>query len=68
MYCEIFINLEVLIFMDFVVHLNHENKNLTKYNFPIDLRVLNHKLKNPFCRNYWCPLIENTFTVTETRY
>ena len=24
-----------LIFADFVVHLNHENKNPTKYNFPI---------------------------------
>ena len=25
-----------LIFADFVVHLNRENKNPTKYNFPID--------------------------------
>ena len=29
-------NRGVLIFADFVVHINHENKNLTKYNFPID--------------------------------
>jgi hypothetical protein len=26
----------VLIFVNFVVHLNHENKNPTKYNLPID--------------------------------
>jgi hypothetical protein len=30
------INCRVLIFTDFVVHLNHKNKNPTKYNFPID--------------------------------
>ena len=35
MYCEIIINHGVLIFADFIVYL-HENKNLTKYNFPID--------------------------------
>jgi hypothetical protein len=35
-YCEIIINRGVLIFVDFLVHLNHENKNLMKYNFPID--------------------------------
>ena len=35
-YCENIINRGVLIFVDFVVHLNHENKNLTKCNFPID--------------------------------
>ena len=33
MYCEIFINLEVLIFMDFVVHLNHENKKSNEIQF-----------------------------------
>jgi hypothetical protein len=33
---EIIINLGVLIFADFVVHLNHENKNSSKNNFPID--------------------------------
>jgi hypothetical protein len=40
MYCEIIIIRVVLIFTDFVVHLNHENKNKTKYNFPIDLPVM----------------------------
>jgi hypothetical protein len=29
-YCEIIINRGFLIFADFVVHLNHENKNPTK--------------------------------------
>jgi hypothetical protein len=33
-YCEIIINHGVLIFSDFVVHLNHETKNPTKHNFP----------------------------------
>jgi len=36
MYCEIIINRGVLIFVNFLVHLNHENKNPMKYNFPID--------------------------------
>jgi hypothetical protein len=31
---EIIIILGVLIFADFVFHLNHENKNLSKNNFP----------------------------------
>ena len=35
MYCELIINRRVLIFVDLVVHLNHENLNPTKYNFPI---------------------------------
>ena len=35
-YCEIIINRGVPISADFVVHLNHENKNPTKCNFPID--------------------------------
>jgi hypothetical protein len=35
-YCEIIINRGVLIFTDFMVLLNHENKNPTKYNFLID--------------------------------
>ena len=35
-YYEIIIKPEVLIFMDFVVHLNYKNNNLAKYNFPID--------------------------------
>jgi hypothetical protein len=35
-YCEVIINHGVLIFADFVVDLNHENKNPTKYYFPID--------------------------------
>ena len=35
-YCKVIINRGVLIFADFVVHSNHENKNSTKYNFPID--------------------------------
>jgi hypothetical protein len=36
-YCEIIINRAVLIFVaNLVVHLNHENKNPTKYNFPIN--------------------------------
>jgi len=35
-YCEIIINRGVLIFADFVVHLNHENKNQAKYNFTTD--------------------------------
>lgn len=30
------INYGVLIYADYVVHLNHENKYLRKYNFPID--------------------------------
>ena len=34
--CEILINRRVLIFAAFIVHLNHENKNPIKYNFPID--------------------------------
>ena len=36
MYCEIIINRGVVSLADFVVHLKHENKNPTKYNFPID--------------------------------
>jgi hypothetical protein len=33
-YCEIIVNGRVLLFVDFVVHLNHENKkNTTKYIF-----------------------------------
>ena len=39
-YCEFIISRGVLIFADFVVHLNHENKIQTKYNFPIDLPVM----------------------------
>jgi hypothetical protein len=35
-YCEIIINRGILIFADFVVHLNQENKNRAKYNFPVD--------------------------------
>ena len=35
-YYEIRINRGILIFVDFVVNLNHENKNPTKYNFSID--------------------------------
>ena len=35
-YCEIIINCGVLIFTDFMVHLNHEHKNPMKYNFSID--------------------------------
>ena len=35
-YCEIIINRGVLIFVDFMVHLNHENKNPMKYNFLTD--------------------------------
>jgi hypothetical protein len=31
-YCEIIINHGVLIFSDFEVHLQHENKNPAKYN------------------------------------
>ena len=34
-YCETVINCGVLIFANFEVHLNHENKNLTKYKLPI---------------------------------
>ena len=30
------INRGVVIFTDYVVHLNHENKYLRKYNLPID--------------------------------
>ena len=35
-YCEIIINRGVLIFADFMVHFNHENKSSTKYNFSVD--------------------------------
>ena len=35
-YCKIIIKCGVLIFTNFVVHLNHENKNPMKYNFYID--------------------------------
>ena len=35
-YYEIFIDRGILIFVDFVVHLNHEHWNPTKYNFLID--------------------------------
>jgi len=35
-YCEIIINRGVLIFADFIVHLNNENKHPTKCNFPIN--------------------------------
>jgi hypothetical protein len=35
-YCEIIINRGFLIFADFVVHLNPENKNPTQYNYRID--------------------------------
>jgi hypothetical protein len=34
-YCEIFINRGVLIFADFVVHLNHENKIKRNTIFPL---------------------------------
>lgn len=33
LYCEFIVNRGVLIFADFVVHLNHEIKNPAKYNF-----------------------------------
>jgi hypothetical protein len=35
-YCEIIINRWVLIFVDFMLHLNHENYNPTEYNLSID--------------------------------
>jgi hypothetical protein len=47
----------VLIFADFVVHLSHENKNHTKYNFSIDIivacNVWNHEFKNPWINAFW---------------
>jgi hypothetical protein len=46
-YCQIFINCGVLIFTDFMVHLNDENKNPTKYNVPIDSCMYHLK------RNLW---------------
>jgi hypothetical protein len=48
-YCEIIINRGVLIFADFLVHLNHENKNLTKYSFPIDcwMKCLKPRIQEP---------------------
>ena len=61
-YCEIIIiKSGVLIF-----NLNHENKNTTKYNVPIDCccNVWNHEFKNSglnvFCRNHdnWCERIK----------
>jgi hypothetical protein len=33
-YCAVIINLGIPIFADFVVNLDHENKNPTKYNSP----------------------------------
>ena len=60
--CEIIINREVLIFVYFVVSLNHEKQNPTKYNFPIDccLQRLKPRIQdsmiNTFCGNHekWC--------------
>ena len=43
LFCEIIINLGVLIFVDFVdfvVHAKLKNQYPTKYNFPIDCRLL----------------------------
>ena len=42
-YCEIIINHGILIFADFVVNLNHKNKNPTKYNFHIYYCLLSLK-------------------------
>ena len=59
-YCEIIINCGVLIFVDFVVLLNHKIQNPMKYNFPIDccLQCLKPRIQgiNAFCRNHenWC--------------
>ena len=42
LFCEIIINLGVLIFVDFVdfvVHAKLKNQYRTKYNFPIDCRL-----------------------------
>jgi hypothetical protein len=65
--CEIIINLGVLIFADFVVHLNHENKNSSKNNFPIDCylywlkpRILQSwKKDNIWLSNEWIRWILN---------
>ena len=35
-YCEIIVNRGVVFYVDFVVYLNHEHKNPTKYNFPMN--------------------------------
>jgi hypothetical protein len=47
-YCEIIINHGVLIFMNFMVHLNHKNYNLMKYNFPLTVAcsIWNYEFKN----------------------
>ena len=65
-YCEIIINREVLIFVYFVVNLNHKKQNPTKYNFPIDccLQHLKPRIQesmiNTFCGNHekWCQRIK----------
>jgi hypothetical protein len=47
-YCEIIINCGVLIFADFVVHLNHENQN----NFPIGCCLYSVVLKTTNSRSH----------------
>jgi hypothetical protein len=48
-YFEIIINRGVLFFADFVIHLNHENKNPTKCNCTIDcfLKCLKPRIQEP---------------------
>ena len=52
MYCEIIINRGVLIIVDFVVHLNHEDQNPTNtiFSFIVACNVRNHE--------YWCQRIK----------
>ena len=66
-YCEIVNNHGVLIFADFEVHLNHETKNPTKYNFPID--CLKPRIQEPMAQcilpkpRKLVPTNKSTFTV-----
>ena len=52
-YCEIIINRVVLIFADFVVHLNHE---INFFLSTVACNISNHDFKNPritaFCKNH----------------
>jgi hypothetical protein len=70
-YCKIIINRGVLIFTNYVVHLNHENENPTKYNFPIDcfLECLKPQIQAPrdqcilYKSRKLVSMNKNTFTV-----
>jgi hypothetical protein len=72
-YCQIIINCGVLIFTDFMVHLNDENKNPTKYNVPIDCCMYHLKLQIQECMDpciLWkprklVPMNESIFTVLQ---